>query len=156
MKLHLGCWKRYIPGFVHVDMCDLPHIDYQHSVDSLPILEDDSVELVYASHVLEYFDREEASAAVAEHLFHPGPTAQNGVHLVLDARQPSAVDVREPDYVPAQTAVGVEPVVFLAQVNARQVQLVSPTGTGCEKPGVELRRHFRPHFVTFRSYRRPD
>ena len=66
MKLHLGCWKRYIPGFVHVDICDLPHIDYQHSVEKLPMFRDDSVELIYASHVLEYFDREEAASVLAE------------------------------------------------------------------------------------------
>jgi len=28
MKLHLGCWHRHIPGFVHVDLCDMDHIDY--------------------------------------------------------------------------------------------------------------------------------
>lgn len=66
MKLHLGCWKRYIPGFVHVDLCDMPHIDYQHTVDSLPMFEDGSAELIYGSHVLEYFDREEAHTALAE------------------------------------------------------------------------------------------
>jgi len=66
VKLHLGCWKRYIPGFVHIDLVDLPHIDYQHSVDRLPMFQDDSVELIYASHVLEYFDREQAIAVLAE------------------------------------------------------------------------------------------
>lgn len=66
MKLHLGCWKRHIPGFVHVDICDLPHIDYQHSVDRLPMFDDESAELIYGSHVLEYFDRDEARNVLAE------------------------------------------------------------------------------------------
>lgn len=65
-KLHLGCWKRFIPGFVHVDLCDMPHIDYNHSVDSLPMFEDGSAELIYASHVLEYFDRQEAKRVLDE------------------------------------------------------------------------------------------
>ena len=64
MKLHLGCGKRYIPGFVHVDLVDLNHIDYRHAVDNLPMFQDDSVELIYASHVFEYFDRQEAALRV--------------------------------------------------------------------------------------------
>jgi len=66
VRLHLGCWKRYIPGFIHIDLCDLPHIDYKHSVDKLPMFENNSVELIYASHVLEYFDREEIEKVLAE------------------------------------------------------------------------------------------
>jgi len=66
MKLHLGCWKRHIPGFIHVDLCDLPHIDHCHSVEKLPMFEDDAAELIYASHVLEYFDREAAEAVLDE------------------------------------------------------------------------------------------
>lgn len=66
MKLHLGCWTRYIPGFVHVDLCDLPHIDYCHRVDQLPMFADGAAELVYASHVFEYFDRIEARSVLAE------------------------------------------------------------------------------------------
>jgi predicted SAM-dependent methyltransferase len=66
LKLHLGCWKRYIPGFVHVDLCDLPHIDYKHDVSSLPMFSDQTVDLIYASHVLEYFDREEVKRVLSE------------------------------------------------------------------------------------------
>ncbi len=66
MKLHLGCGKRHIPGFVHVDLCDMPHVEYKHGVDTLPMFENDSAELIYASHVFEYFDREEAQSVLAE------------------------------------------------------------------------------------------
>lgn len=66
MKLHLGCWKRNIPGFVHVDLCDLPHIDYQHEVFPLPMFADGEAELIYASHVLEYYDRDEAVEVLKE------------------------------------------------------------------------------------------
>lgn len=66
MKLHLGCGKRYIPGFIHIDLCKLPHIDYQHSVDSLPMFRDGGVELIYASHVLEYFDWQQVVGVLAE------------------------------------------------------------------------------------------
>jgi len=66
MKLHLGCWKRYIPGFIHIDICDLPHIDYRHNVDKLPMFKDEEAELIYASHVLEYYDRQEAEQVLIE------------------------------------------------------------------------------------------
>ena len=56
MKLHLGCDKRYIPGFVHVDLAEYPHIDYNQDVRTLPMFEDGTADLIYACHVLEYFD----------------------------------------------------------------------------------------------------
>jgi len=66
VKLHLGCGKRYIPGFVHVDVADLPHIDHRGDVRSLPMFKDESAELVYACHVLEYFDRVEVVDVLRE------------------------------------------------------------------------------------------
>jgi ubiquinone/menaquinone biosynthesis C-methylase UbiE len=65
-KVHLGCWHRVIPGFVHVDLCDMPHIDHKSNIDQLPFFADDSVELIYCSHALEYFDREQARDALQE------------------------------------------------------------------------------------------
>lgn len=66
IKAHLGCWHRVIPGFVHVDLCDMPHIDYRSGIDSLPFFADSTVELIYCSHALEYFDRDEARRVLAE------------------------------------------------------------------------------------------
>lgn len=66
MKLHLGCWHRQIPGFVHVDLCDLPHIDFKHRIDALPFIADGAAELIYCSHAFEYFDRVEAVRVLAE------------------------------------------------------------------------------------------
>ena len=66
IKAHLGCWHRVIPGFVHVDLCDLPHIDYKSTIDHLPFFADNSIELIYCSHALEYFDREGAVKCLAE------------------------------------------------------------------------------------------
>lgn len=56
MKLHLGCGARHIPGFVHVDLQPAPHIDIVGPVERLP-MEDASVSMIYASHVLEHFSR---------------------------------------------------------------------------------------------------
>lgn len=66
LKVNLGCWHRYIPGFLHVDLCDMPHIDYKSSIDKLPFLEDDSVDLLYCSHAFEYFDRAQALQTLNE------------------------------------------------------------------------------------------
>jgi predicted SAM-dependent methyltransferase len=65
-KLHLGCDKRYIPGFVHVDLADFPHIDYNHRIDHLPMFADESVSLIYSCHAFEYFDRQQAKEVLAE------------------------------------------------------------------------------------------
>ncbi|HJP39419.1 MAG TPA: methyltransferase domain-containing protein [Gammaproteobacteria bacterium] len=56
LQLHLGCGERYIPGFVHVDLAEHSHIDKQCDVRDLSFLEDKQVDLIYACHVLEYFD----------------------------------------------------------------------------------------------------
>ena len=66
LKLHLGCWKRFLPGFVHIDLADFPHIDYRRSVDDLSIFEDDSVDFIYASTVLEYFSFKQAPQVLQE------------------------------------------------------------------------------------------
>ena len=56
MKLNLGCWHRYIPGFIHVDLCDMPHIDHISNIDNLPFISDESVDLIYVSHAFEDFE----------------------------------------------------------------------------------------------------
>jgi hypothetical protein len=59
MKLHLGCGKRFIPGWVHVDQSYFEHVDFVSPVDDLFFVKDNSVSEIYASHVLEYFDLEQ-------------------------------------------------------------------------------------------------
>jgi predicted SAM-dependent methyltransferase len=57
VKLHIGCGERYIPGFIHIDVRKLPHVDYVTSADKLDMFKDNSVDLVYACHILEHFRR---------------------------------------------------------------------------------------------------
>ena len=66
MKLHLGCGQRHIPGFVHIDAVPYAHIDHVAAIDTLPFLPDDSVELVYACHVLEHFKRADVGRVLRE------------------------------------------------------------------------------------------
>lgn len=66
MKINIGSWKRErIPGFTNVDLSPHPNVDEVCDARKLPF-KDSSAELVYASHVLEYFDREEAIVALKE------------------------------------------------------------------------------------------
>lgn len=66
MQLSLGCGKRHIPGFVHLDMGDFSHVDHKRNVRDLSCFENRAADLIYASHVLEYFDREEVPFVLAE------------------------------------------------------------------------------------------
>lgn len=66
IKVHLGCWHRVIPDFIHVDLCDMPHIDHKSGIDHLPFFDNNSVALIYCSHALEYFDRDDARRVLAE------------------------------------------------------------------------------------------
>lgn len=65
MKLHLGCGPRYIPGFIHVDAQPATHVDIVGPVEKLS-MSDASVDLIYASHVLEHFGRHEYKAVLQE------------------------------------------------------------------------------------------
>jgi len=59
IKINLGSGKRnFGSDWIHIDGGDYPHLDSKDIVN-LPY-EDNSIDLIYASHVLEYFNREEA------------------------------------------------------------------------------------------------
>lgn len=65
MKLHLGCGKRdFGSEWVHMDGGDYPHIQW-NNITTLPVVSN-SVEIIYASHVLEYFDREQVKEVLKE------------------------------------------------------------------------------------------
>lgn len=65
IKLHLGCgWRDFGSEWIHIDGGDYPHLNYK-DITILPF-EDNTVDLIYASHVLEYFDREEVVKIINE------------------------------------------------------------------------------------------
>jgi SAM-dependent methyltransferase len=66
LKLHLGCGKRHIPTFVHVDRVAFPHVDHVRDIRDLSIFRDRSADLIYACQVIEYFDREDLVPVLAE------------------------------------------------------------------------------------------
>lgn len=66
IQLHLGCGERYIPGFIHIDVRKFPHVDHVASVDKLDMFEDNSVDLIYACHLLEHFKRNQIEDILKE------------------------------------------------------------------------------------------
>ncbi len=66
MRLHLGCGKRYLPGWVHIDLTPAPHIDFLTSIGELPMFANESINEIYCSHALEYFDRAQAANVLRE------------------------------------------------------------------------------------------
>lgn len=81
MKLHLGCGRRFIPGYFHVDAVEFPHVDLVHAVDQLPMVPDESVEVIYACHVLEHYQRRAVPRVLAEwrRILKPGGTLRVAV-----------------------------------------------------------------------------
>lgn len=74
VKLHLGCGSKFIPGFEHIDSTHHRHLTHCADVSHLPMYSDCSVDLIYASHVLEHFGRGEFLGVLQEwyRLLRPG------------------------------------------------------------------------------------
>ena len=67
LRLHLGCGHRHLEGYTHVDIDNLPHIEYPNTdLRDLSMFEDSSVDLIYTCGSFEYYDREEAVKVLKE------------------------------------------------------------------------------------------
>jgi len=65
IKLHLGCGKRnFGPDWEHIDSAKFPHVT-SHDVKNLPY-SDNRVDLIYACHLIAYFDRVEIVEVLKE------------------------------------------------------------------------------------------
>ena len=58
-KLHLGCGNKHINGFINIDARDLPSVDLVEDVKTLKSFDNNSIDLIYASHILEHITRVE-------------------------------------------------------------------------------------------------
>lgn len=66
IRINLGCgWRNFGKDWVHIDGGNYPHLN-SRDITKLPY-EDSSVDLIYASHVIEYFDREEIVTILNEY-----------------------------------------------------------------------------------------
>lgn len=59
-RLHLGCGSIRLPGFCNVDILATPAVDVKSDISKLDNFSDNSIELIYACHVLEHFSHVEA------------------------------------------------------------------------------------------------
>jgi predicted SAM-dependent methyltransferase len=57
MKLHLGCGDKHIDGYINIDCRFLPTVDEVQDVTILRKYKNNSINVIYASHVLEHFKR---------------------------------------------------------------------------------------------------
>lgn len=79
MKLNLGCQIHYFDGWTNVDIIgDDPGIkvDIEADAGSLPMIADNSVDFIYAGHLVEHFYPDTLGAAIAEwkRVLKPGGT----------------------------------------------------------------------------------
>ena len=66
IKINMGCgWRNFGSDWVHIDSGNYNHLDYS-SITDLSQFENNSVSLIYASHVVEYFDRSEVIPLLGE------------------------------------------------------------------------------------------
>jgi len=65
IKLNLGCgWRNFGEDWTHIDGGDYDHLDYTDITKFG--YKDNTIDLIYASHVIEYFDREEVIPLLQE------------------------------------------------------------------------------------------
>ena len=65
MKFNVGCgWRDFGKDWIHIDAGDYEHL--QSTDIYMKDYKDDCADLIYASHVIEYFDREEAPSVLKE------------------------------------------------------------------------------------------
>ena len=66
-KLHLGCgWRDFGSDWIHIDNGGYKHLDYKSDITSIPMIADDSIDVIYLSHVIAYFDRSEVVDVIKE------------------------------------------------------------------------------------------
>jgi ubiquinone/menaquinone biosynthesis C-methylase UbiE len=66
LKLHLGCGRRRPPDFTHIDARDNVEADVVTDIRDLHMYESNSVDLIYACHVLEHIPRPELPSILGE------------------------------------------------------------------------------------------
>lgn len=67
MKINMGCgWRNFGKDWIHIDNGDYEHLDYKCDISKKLPFENNSVDLIYASHVIAYFDNVEILKVLKE------------------------------------------------------------------------------------------
>ncbi len=79
--VNLGCGEQSGPEYINVDVVPAPHIHYVHDIKVLDMFASESVDLLYASHVMEHIPRHELPVTIAEwkRVLKPGGTLRVSV-----------------------------------------------------------------------------
>ena len=60
VKINLGCgWRNFGEDWIHVDGGNYEHLDLVHDISKRLPFAEDLADLIYSSHVIEYFSRDE-------------------------------------------------------------------------------------------------
>lgn len=65
MKLNLGCWTHKLEGFINIDIDPNVNPDLVCDASKLPFV-DNSIDEIYAGHLLEHFTLKEGHCALSE------------------------------------------------------------------------------------------
>lgn len=65
LKLHLGCGNKHIDGYINIDIRYLPSVDQVDNIRFLRSYKENTVDVIYASHVLEHFGRWDYKSVLA-------------------------------------------------------------------------------------------
>ena len=67
IKVNLGCgWRNFGKDWIHIDGGDYAHLDKKYKSIELYEFPDDSIDVIYASHLIAYFDQAELSALLKQ------------------------------------------------------------------------------------------
>lgn len=66
MKLHIGCGKKFLSGYKHLDVIPYEHVDLECDARKLDIIANESVSEIYACHILEHVERDEVVGVLRE------------------------------------------------------------------------------------------
>lgn len=81
IKLHLGCGTKHIEGYTNIDARYLPGVDEVNNIKYLRNYKQDSVDVIYACHVLEHVGRYEVEGVLKRwfEILKPGGTLRLAV-----------------------------------------------------------------------------
>ena len=99
VKLHLGCGKRYLPGYIHIDIDEGEHIDYCFDIKSLKMFENNSVDIIYSCGAIVYFDRQELKEVLLDwyRILKPGGKLRISVpdfKKIIEVYNTSGMDIK--------------------------------------------------------------
>lgn len=81
LKLHLGCGDKHIEGYTNIDIRYLPGVDEINNIKFLRKYQHNSIDMIYACHVLEHFSRWEYKTVIKRwyDILKPGGTIRIAV-----------------------------------------------------------------------------